>query len=324
MIQAFIIAFVVTILLGLVLVPYLKKLKFGQTILEDGPVWHMSKQGTPTMGGIMFIAGVSLAVIISGWQQMTAGSYSHLYILGLSLGFGAIGFADDFLKVVKKRNMGLTAPQKLALQFSVAAVFLAAMRYSGGFTSHLFIPFLNITVELPWLFYMVFLALTMVLTVNAVNFTDGVDGLLTSVTLPAGLFFMMVAVKWAAEGEMVFSAALCGGLCAFLIYNFNPAKVFMGDTGSLFLGGAVCATAAALDIPLVILIVGLVYVIEMLSVVIQVAYFKATGGRRVFRMTPLHHHFEMGGWSEKKICAVFTAVTVLLCVLAYLGVAGRY
>ncbi len=324
MILSFVIAFAVTILLGVFMIPYLRRLKFGQTILEDGPVWHMSKQGTPTMGGLMFIIGISAAVLIGGWGQMMSGQYSHIFMLLLSLGFGSIGFVDDFLKVVKKQNMGLTAPQKLALQFSFAALFLAAMRYSGHFTSNLFVPFLNVTIALPWVLYMVFIALAMVLTVNAVNFTDGVDGLLTSVTLPVGLFFMIVAVKWAAEGEMVFAAAICGGLCAFLIYNFNPAKVFMGDTGSLFLGGAVCAAAIALDIPLIILVVGLVYVIEILSVVIQVAYFKATGGKRIFRMTPIHHHFEMSGWSEKKVCAVFTVFTALLCLLAYVGVSARY
>lgn len=197
------------------------------------------------------------------------------------------------------------------------------LRYTGYLTPDLYIPFANVSFQIPWVIYMIFAAFVMVGTVNAVNITDGVDGLATGVTMPVALFYLAVSVLWEATELGVFSAALFGGLCAFLLYNFHPAKVFMGDTGSLFLGGAVCGLAFALDMPLILILVGIVYLLETLSDIIQVTYYKLTHGKRIFRMAPLHHHFEMGGWSEEKLFGVFTAATVIACLLAFFGVMGR-
>ena len=227
------------------------------------------------------------------------------------------------MKVKYHKNEGLTAPQKFLLQLAAAIVFTVLLRYTGYLTPDLYIPFFNVSFQLPWAVYMVFAAFVIVATVNAVNLTDGVDGLATGVTLPVALFYLVVSLMWKVTDLSIFAAALVGGLCAFLIYNFHPAKVFMGDTGSLFLGGTVCGLAFALDIPLIIVLVGIIYLLETLSDIIQVTYFKLTHGKRIFRMAPLHHHFEMGGWSEEKLFTVFTLVTVVCCVLAYFGVMGK-
>ena len=324
-ILSFIVAFGVAAIVGQILIPLLRKWKAGQSIREDGPTWHMSKQGTPTMGGLMFIIGIGIAVLVIGWQDMMAGDYGHLMVYVFALVFGAIGFIDDFEKVKNHANEGLTAPQKFLLQLAAAIVFTTLLRREGYLTPDLYIPFLNVEiVGIPWVVFMVFAAFVMVGTVNAVNLTDGIDGLATGVTLPVALFYMAVSAWFGRTDLAVLSAALAGGLAAFLIYNFHPAKVFMGDTGSLFLGGMVCGLAFALDIPLVIPIIGLVYVAEVLSDIIQVVYFKKTGGKRFFRMAPLHHHLEMGGWSETKLFCVFSGATLLLCGLAFLGVMDRY
>ncbi len=308
----------VTAVLGLVLIPFLRRLKFGQSIREEGPAWHMSKQGTPTMGGWMFIAGITVSVLAFGLPLASQGIYAHLYILGFSWLYGLIGFVDDYVKVVKKRNLGLTAPQKFALQLAVAAVLILALRHSGYLTSDVYIPFVQVTLPLPWLVFLVTALIYTVGFVNAVNLTDGIDGLCTGVTLPvAGFFAVMSFSVWNRPEITLFSVALVGGLLGFLLFNFHPAKVFMGDTGSLFLGGAVCGLALAVDRPLLLVLVGLVYLIEMLSVVIQVLYFKATKGKRVFRMTPIHHHFELGGMGERTLFALFTGVTTVLCVITY-------
>ena len=242
-----------------------------------------------------------------------------------ALVFGAIGFVDDFQKLRHHANEGLTAPQKFLLQLAAAIVFVILMRRDGYLTPDLYIPFLNVEiVGIPWIVYMVFAAFVMVGTVNAVNLTDGVDGLATGVTIPVMICYVAVSAWYGRTDLVIVSAALAGGLSAFLIYNFHPAKVFMGDTGSLFLGGAVCGLAFALDLPLMIPIVGLIYVLEVLSDIIQVVYFKKTGGKRFFRMAPLHHHLEMGGWSETKLFCVFSGITLVLCLLAFLGVMNRY
>ena len=309
-ILSFIVAFGVTAIAGQILIPILRRLKAGQSIREDGPTWHMSKQGTPTMGGLMFILGIGIAVLTAGWGDLQSGLHNHLVVFLFALVFGASGFVDDFQKLRHHANEGLTAPQKFFLQLAAAVVFVILMRRDGYLTPDLYIPFLNVEiVGIPWIVYMVFAAFVMVGTVNAVNLTDGVDGLATGVTIPVMICYV---------------AALAGGLSAFLIYNFHPAKVFMGDTGSLFLGGAVCGLAFALDLPLMIPIVGLIYVLEVLSDIIQVVYFKKTGGKRFFRMAPLHHHLEMGGWSETKLFCVFSGITLVLCLLAFLGVMNRY
>ena len=320
---SFLVAFAASALIGRFLIPWLHALKAGQSIKEIGPVWHMAKQGTPTMGGIMFIAGIFIAILVTGWQDFSQGRFGALFVFLFALVFGIIGFLDDFMKVKYHKNEGLTAPQKFLLQLAAAIVFTVLLRYTGYLTPDLYIPFFNVSFQLPWAVYMVFAAFVIVATVNAVNLTDGVDGLATGVTLPVALFFLAVSLMWKITDLSIFAAALVGGLCAFLIYNFHPAKVFMGDTGSLFLGGTVCGLAFALDIPLIIVLVGIIYLLETLSDIIQVTYFKLTHGKRIFRMAPLHHHFEMGGWSEEKLFTVFTLVTLVCCVLAFFGVMGK-
>ena len=323
-ILSFIIAFGVAAMVGQLLVPLLRRLKAGQSIRTDGPTWHMSKQGTPTLGGIMFILAIGAACVVAGWDEISRGNYNHLYVFLFALVFGVIGMVDDFQKLRHHANEGLTAAQKFLLQLAAAIAFTVLMRSQGYLTPNLFVPFLNVTIPLPWAAYMVFAAFVMVGTVNAVNITDGIDGLATGVTIPVALFYMAVAA-WFGRGDLaLLSAAVAGGLAAFLLYNFHPAKVFMGDTGSLFLGGMVCGLAFALDIPLVLPVVGLIYVAEVLSDIIQVAYFKKTHGKRFFRMAPLHHHLEMGGWSETKLFCVFSGVTLVLCCLGFLGVMYRY
>lgn len=323
-ILSFIVAFGVAAIAGQILIPLLRRLKAGQSIREDGPTWHMAKQGTPTMGGIMFILAIGVAVLTAGWEDLLRGSRNHLYVFLFALVFGIIGFIDDFQKLRHHANEGLTAGQKFLLQLAAAIVFTVLLRGSGYLTPNLYIPFLNVELALPWVVYMVFAAFVMVGTVNAVNLTDGIDGLATGVTISVALFYVGVSAWYGRDDLTVLSAALAGGLSAFLLYNFHPAKVFMGDTGSLFLGGMVCGLAFALNIPLVIPIIGLVYVAEVLSDIIQVVYFKKTGGKRFFRMAPLHHHLEMGGWSETKLFCVFSGLTLVLCVVAFLGVMNRY
>ena len=322
---SFVVAFLVTFLLGKVLIPFLRKMKAGQSIKEIGPTWHMSKQGTPTMGGLMFILGTAAAVLIAGWQDMAEGDFGAVFVYLFALVFGAIGYTDDYMKVKKHENTGLTAGWKFLLQLAAALVFTLLLRQAGYLKFDLYIPFLNITIVgiPPWL-YMVFAAFVMVGTVNAVNLTDGIDGLATGVTMPVMLFFLAVSAIWDHLELSVFSSALFGGLCAFFLYNFHPAKVFMGDTGSLFLGGAVCGMAFALDMPLILVLVGIIYIAETLSDIIQVTYFKLTHGKRIFRMAPLHHHLEMGGWSEVKLVLVFAGITLGACLLAFFGVVDRY
>ena len=324
MIIACLVSFAVTAVVGgKVILPFLVRRKAGQSIREDGPKWHASKAGTPTMGGLMFILGIGVAVITAGWRQMAEGEFTHLYVYLFALVFGAIGFFDDYQKVHKHQNMGLTALQKFLLQVAAAVAFLALMRLEGMLTPSLYVPFFNVYIHLSWPVYMVLAAFIIVGTVNAVNLTDGLDGLATSVTIPVALFFVSAATWWGYRQLGIFAGALLGGLLAFLIFNAHPAKVFMGDTGSLFLGGAVAALAFAFDMPLVLVLVGIIYILETLSDIIQVAYFKLTHGKRFFKMAPLHHHFELCGWSELKIVVVFTAVSAIFCTLAYFGVMNR-
>ncbi len=322
------VSFALTAVLGKLLIPLLRRLKAGQSIKEIGPAWHMSKQGTPTMGGFMFILAIGALVAA---RLFTAGSgqgLGGLYVYGFALVFGAIGFIDDYMKVVHHENTGLTAGKKFLLQLAAALLMTALLRHEGYLTPNLYVPFLQTSIPLSWPVYMAFAAFVMVGAVNAVNLTDGVDGLVSTVTLPVALFFAVVTgiwQQWRTVGELThFSAALLGGLLGFLVYNRYPAKVFMGDTGSLFLGGAVCGLAFAADMPLILIPVGVVYIAETLSDIIQVAYFKLTHGKRIFKMAPLHHHFEMCGWKEKKVVAVFSTVSALFCIIAFLGVVERY
>ena len=320
-----VVSFVITAAAGRLLIPALRRLKAGQSIKEIGPTWHMTKQGTPTMGGVMFIIGIGLTILALGWRHMMAGEFAHLYVYLFALVFGAIGFIDDYQKVKHHHNTGLTALQKFALQLAAAVAFLCLMRLEGLLTPNLYIPFWNTHLVLPWPVYLIFAAFVIVGTVNAVNITDGLDGLSTSVTIPVAVFFTVMAVVWPGFAQLgTFSAAMVGGLAGFLLYNHYPAKVFMGDTGSLFLGGAVAALAFAYDMPLVLLLVGIVYICETLSDIIQVTYFKLTHGKRIFKMAPLHHHFEMCGWKETKVVAVFTAVSTVFCVIAFFAVRYRF
>ena len=317
-------AFLVSVVIGRFLIPVLRALKAGQSIKEIGPNWHMAKQGTPTMGGIMFIAAVLVAVLVFSWNDMAAGNYSALLVFAIALLYGVIGFIDDYAKIKKKENTGLTAGWKFLLQLAVAIAFLAALRYFGYLSPNLYIPFFNAYWKLPWLVYLIFAAFVIVGCVNAVNLTDGLDGLAGSVTLAVAVFFAVLAHSWDKGPMGIFAGALAGGLLGFLVYNFYPAKVFMGDTGSLFLGGAVCGMAFALDVPLILIPVGIVYIIETMSDIIQVGYFKLSHGKRVFRMAPLHHHLELGGWSEVRIVLTFTGITVAFCILAFVGCMWRY
>lgn len=313
--------FVLTAGIGYLLLPVLRALKAGQSIREIGPTWHNYKAGTPMMGGLMFI----LATVVCLVCNLTfTGEYTVYYALALSLCFGAVGFVDDFCKLKKKQNEGLTSIQKLMLQMAVSAVYLYVLYRSGTMSCDLYIPFLDISFDIHPIVYIFFAMFVMVGCDNAVNLTDGVDGLCGSVTIPVMVFFTAVCVAADRYDLALLPACLVGGLSAYLFYNWHPAKVFMGDTGSLFLGGVVCALSFALDMPLVLILVGLVYIVETLSVILQVTYFKATHGKRLFKMSPIHHHFEMCGWKEVKIVLVFTAVSAAMCALAWLGVQGRF
>ena len=318
------VSFLLTLVIGKFVVAELRKLKAGQEIREDGPKWHAGKAGTPTMGGIMFIIGSGITVFALGWGQMLEGEFAHLYVYLFALIFGMIGFVDDYRKVHQHQNEGLTAKQKFLLQLAAAILFLCLMRYEGMLSNTLYVPFFQLSFTVNWIIYLVFAAFVIVGCVNAVNLTDGVDGLATGVTIVVMVFFAVTACLWQLTTLALFPAALVGGLLAFFVYNHHPAKTFMGDTGSLFLGGAVAALGFAMDMPLILIPVGIIYIAETGSVILQVAYFKATHGKRLFKMSPLHHHFELCGWSENKLVAVFSGITLVCCVLAYLGIQGRY
>ncbi|MBE6970687.1 MAG: phospho-N-acetylmuramoyl-pentapeptide-transferase [Ruminococcaceae bacterium] len=324
-ILAAVISLIISAVAGKLLIPALVKLKVGQSIKEIGPTWHMNKQGTPTMGGLMFIIGIGITILVLGWNGMLQGDYTHLYVFVFALVFGVIGYIDDYQKIKHKQNTGLTGVQKFLLQLAAAIAFLCLMRFEGLLSPNLYIPFLHTEIVLNWVVYLVFAAFVIVGTVNSVNITDGLDGLSSSVTVPVAVFFAVLGGYWSQYEQLgIFGGAMVGGLFGFLIYNHYPAKVFMGDTGSLFLGGAVAALAFAYDMPLVLILVGIVYICETMSDILQVGYFKLTHGKRIFKMAPLHHHFEMCGWNEKKIVAVFSTVSAIFCVLAFLGVMGRY
>ena len=308
--------------IGFVLLPVLRALKAGQSIREVGPTWHNYKAGTPMMGGLMFIFAAILCLVGNLFAMK---DYTPFYVLGLGLCFGLIGFLDDFCKLKFKRNLGLTSIQKAALQAAVSAIFLYILLRQHIITcNHLYIPFVNITIEnINPILYIFFAMFVIVGCVNAVNLTDGVDGLSSSVTVPVMIFFTIAAYSMKRLDLALLPACLCAGLIAYLFYNWHPAKVFMGDTGSLFLGGIVCGMAFALDMPLILILVGFVYIMETLSVILQVGYFKLTHGKRLFKMAPIHHHFEMCGWKEVKIVLVFAAVSAIMCVIAWFGIVAK-
>ncbi len=307
-------AFILAALLGIWFIPVLTKLKFGQEIREEGPKWHAKKSGTPTMGGLIFITAIAIACLICYILGMPMG-VETIMLLSISVIYGLIGFVDDYIKVILKRNLGLTAKQKFLLQLVAAIAFVAWAVYGANISTTISIPFTAFSFDMG-VFYIPFVTLVILATVNSVNLTDGLDGLATSITCIVAIFFMLFAQRMQSSEVALFAAIVLGALVGFLLYNKYPAKVFMGDTGSLFLGGAVCGMAILLKHPLVLLIVGFVYVMESLSVILQVASFKLTG-KRIFKMSPIHHHFEMCGWSEVKIVLVFTFVTAILCSLMY-------
>lgn len=326
-IAALVLTFALTAAISHKLIPVLKSKKMGQKILEIGPRWHKSKEGTPTMGGIAFIAATvivaALACIASAVWGDIESVLPFLYVLLYGVLNGLIGVIDDSAKLRKKQNEGLTARQKYLLQLVAAAVFLILLSVTGIVDTTLYIPFVGVTWDLGFFYYVIALLLLTGM-VNSVNLTDGIDGLASGVTLVVGIFFAAAAF-FAAQAASVapalslIGATLIGGTLGFLVYNFYPARVFMGDTGSLYLGGMVVGAAFLLGNPLIVVVCGIVYICETASVMLQVTYFKLTHGKRLFRMAPIHHHFEQCGWSEIKIVSVFTAVTAVACLAAWFG-----
>ena len=308
------IGFLIVIILGPIFIPMLPRFKFGQTVRDEGPQSHLAKNGTPTMGGVMMI----VAILITG---LTRATISKGLIVGLIciVGFGFVGFLDDFIKIKMKRSLGLKAYQKIILQFALA-LYIAYYQYSASpSATQLVIPFTNHIINLG-IWYIPFMMIFIIGTVNAVNLTDGLDGLASGVTLIVSCFFVLFAVSISNSDVAILAAATAGACLGFLGFNSYPAKVFMGDTGSMALGGAVVAFATLTNSPLIIIIVGFIYLAEALSVMIQVTYFKLTNGKRIFKMAPLHHHFEQCGWPETRVVFVFWIVTVVLCWIGVLAV----
>lgn len=326
-----IVSFAVTALLGFIVIPYLRKLKFGQTILEEGPNWHKEKQGTPTMGGVMMVVGVLMAMAVGyAFSYITKGDYSAemtepynltIMISGIvmALCMCSIGFFDDYIKVVKKRNLGLTAKQKTFMQLLVSAAYLVSLALAGMHTTYIpFIGEISIISGAGLLFWPIALMFIYGFT-NAVNLTDGLDGLASSVTLVVACAFMLASGRMSIGSINSLSAALAGACAGFVVWNSKPAKVFMGDTGSMFLGGMVVALSFGIGRPVLLLLMGCVYLLEALSVVLQVFWFKRTG-KRIFKMSPLHHHFEMSGYSEQKVVMLFSFVALIGCLIALLSI----
>ena len=306
-------SFILTTAIAPIFIPFLLKLKVGQTVRDDGPESHLKKNGTPTMGGIIILIG------FIGGSVIFCSRYSNtIPIMLMTIGFGLIGFIDDYIKVVLKRSMGLRAWQKLLLQIIVTAIFAVYLTKVSGVNLLLRVPFTNgYMLDLSWFWYVI-LFIAVLGTVNGANLTDGVDGLASSVTIVIAIYFAIIAVLENMGLEPT-SLALIGSLLGFLVFNCYPAKVFMGDTGSLALGGYVIATAYMLNMPLYVIIVAVIYLVENISVMLQVSYFKITKGKRLFKMAPIHHHFEKSGWSETKVVTVFTIVSIFAAVIGYLG-----
>ena len=331
LITAFVLAFLIASAFGKFYVPWLKKQKAEQMIKEIGPEWHKTKNGTPTMGGVMFILAVAVVCLTVGFNGMLHGNFVHIFVLLFALVFGLIGFLDDWEKIRHKQNTGLSARAKFLLQLVAALVFVLLMRQIGYLQPNLYVPFSGRIIHMPEWLYFVFAAFVIVGTVNAVNITDGVDGLASGTSIPVFLFFAVLSIVWGRTyAELgIFASGMVGGLLGFLTFNFNPAKVFMGDTGSLFLGGAIAALAFAYDMPLVLITLGIVFIVETLSDIIQVGYFKLSHGKRVFRMAPFHHHLEMGGWTgkkwkEKELFILFTGISLLFAIISFIGVYQRH
>ncbi|AKL95628.1 phospho-N-acetylmuramoyl-pentapeptide-transferase MraY [Clostridium aceticum] len=323
LIYTIIIGFFITLILGPLIIPFLKRLKVGQTIREEGPQSHMSKSGTPTIGGVIIIVSILLTSLTSGIMNTDL-----LVALSATIAFGFIGFIDDFIKVVLKRNLGLRAYQKLLLQVFVAILLAIYQSNTSVVQTKIIIPFIEGNLQIGnilipqyldlGIFYIPFIVFVVVATVNSANLTDGLDGLAAGVTLIITGFFSLLAMSWGYTSLAIFASAVTGACLGFLRYNTHPAQVFMGDTGSLALGGAVATMAILMNVPLIIPIVGGIYFAESLSVILQVISFKTTG-KRIFKMSPLHHHFELSGWAETKVVTVFWIVTVILCLIGILA-----
>lgn len=316
--------FLITVVLERLIIPILKSHKVGQQILEIGPRWHKDKAGTPTMGGICFIMAILGVMAVVSIIFAVNGSSKELIPLALCLGLatlnGMIGFFDDYTKLIKKQNEGFSAKTKIILQSAVAIVYLVAMELTGNINTALHIPFTSVSLELGAIYY-VFAFVLIVGFVNSVNLTDGIDGLASSVTLIVGIFFSAAGFTVDNKVLILIGASMIGATAGFLVYNYYPARVFMGDTGSLFLGGLVVGATFVLDEPLIIFLVGIIYLSEAASDIIQVGVFKLSGRKkRVFKMAPIHHHFEQCGWSEIKVVTVFSLVTLIFCVIAYFGI----
>lgn len=312
--MAIAISFIISVVLCPILIPFLKKMKFGQNIREEGPQAHLSKKGTPTMGGIVIVISIIITslIFIKDFPQV-------LPVVIIIVAFGIVGFLDDYIKVVKKRSMGLRAWQKFLLQIIITVGIIVYILIFTDLGTQVMIPFTGgMYVDFGWLFVPMLFIFIMG-TVNGVNFTDGIDGLASGVTLVVAVFFTAASIKLGAGMEGV-SGAVIGSLLAFLIFNVYPARLFMGDTGSLALGGYVVAMACLMKMPIFIIVVGFIYLIEIVSVMMQVSYFKITKGKRIFKMTPIHHHFELSGWFETRISAFFTIVTFLLCLAAFVTI----
>ena len=309
-----IISFLISVVFCPILIPFLRKLKFGQTEREEGPQSHLKKNGTPTMCGLVILASILLTSLIY------IGKFTEILpVLFMTLGFGLIGFLDDYIKVVKKRSLGLTPLQKMALQFIVTGVFIYYYFKIAGLDTSIKIPFVSGDgfVMPTWLF-IIFVFIVVLGTVNGVNFTDGLDGLASGVTVIVATFFTIAALSLNPSMTPI-TGAVVGSLLGFLLFNTYPARVFMGDTGSLALGGFVSSIALMLHMPLFIVIIGLIYLVEVLSVILQVGYFKLTHGKRIFKMAPIHHHFELCGYSETQVVAAFSIVTALLCLVGIMA-----
>ena len=309
-----IISFLISVVFCPILIPFLRKLKFGQTEREEGPQSHLKKNGTPTMGGLVILASILLTSLIY------IGKFTEILpVLFMTLGFGLIGFLDDYIKVVKKRSLGLTPLQKMALQFIVTGVFIYYYFKIAGLDTSIKIPFVSGDgFVMPTRLFIIFVFIVVLGTVNGVNFTDGLDGLASGVTVIVATFFTIAALSLNPSMTPI-TGAVVGSLLGFLLFNTYPARVFMGDTGSLALGGFVSSIALMLHMPLFIVIIGLIYLVEVLSVILQVGYFKLTHGKRIFKMAPIHHHFELCGYSETQVVAAFSIVTALLCLVGIMA-----
>jgi len=310
-------SFFVTAVFGFVILPLLQKFNVGQHVREDGPESHLKKEGTPSMGGLIFLCGIAFMCLLAS-TRMNTGKDTLIGLVLVTLGFGFVGFIDDYIKIKKGRSLGLKAWQKMIMLLVVSGLFTAFLLMRLNLGTETYIPFIKRFFDLGYYFFIPFSILVLISTTNVVNITDGLDGLATGVTVIIMTFFTVLAVALGNNTVTIFSAIVTGACLGFLVYNLNPAKIFMGDTGSLALGGAIGAVSLVLQMPILLILVAGVCVLEALSDIIQVAYFKATHGKRIFKMAPLHHHLELSGWSEKKVVWTFWIISIVFAVIAFI------